>query len=259
MTSSGLLKGRNERRERRNSNRFFRASRCWGCAFLLPAKDALRIVETMDVREASYEKKSLDLFGRDSSFVPLVRDVIAYVVSPCPEKRAAVGYLGPAPLDEMARTIATSRGLSGKNVDYLTCLDSWLRQNAVVDDHVRSVAKAVRAFLDDDDEARVCEDDAIAKIQGRVVVDNGAAEVVSNCARSLLAVGVVEVLGDYPKGATVAVVTIAGATIATGRTNYSAQQLLTIAGSRSSRCQQLLPDHDLEPGVVIPKSHMTLA
>ena len=236
---------------------------CWGCAFLLPYRDAPRILENMDVREASYEKRSLDLFGRASGTIPLVRDVIAYVVSDCPAKRRAAGYLGPAPISEMARHIATSAGPSGRNVDYLTRLDAWLRDNAIDDDHVRSLARAVHALLegDSDEEARVGDGDSAPrrKVSGRVVVDNGAAEVVSNCARSLLAVGVRSVKGDFARGDCVAVVTVAGATIATGTAEYAAADLARVAGTRSSRCAELLPDHDGEHGVVVSKKNMVLS
>ena len=113
--------------------------------------------------------------------MPAVRDVVAYVVSDDPARRVAAGYLGPAPLAAMAATIATSRGPSGRNVDYLRRLDGWLLAHGVDDPHVRRLAKAVAALDAGDDEARVCDDEAAGvRVAGAVVVDNGAAEVVSS-------------------------------------------------------------------------------
>jgi len=235
---------------------------CWGCAFLLPAASARRIVESMDVREASYEKRSLDLFGRRSEALPVVRDVIAYVVSSCPAKRKQVGYLGPAPVPDIAATIVASRGKSGRNLDYLVNLDAWLREHAIFDDHVSAIAGAVRALRaasrEAEEEERVCEDDGAVRCAGQVVIDDGAAEVVSNCHRSLLAVGIVRAEGEFAAGATVAVVSLAGAAIATGRVAYSSAEIKCIAGKRSRACAEILPGRAAEPGVVIPKKDMLL-
>ena len=236
----------------------------------------------MDVREASYEKRSLDLFGRRSEAVPVVRDVIAYVVSSCPAKRKQVGYLGPAPVPDIAATIVASRGKSGRNLDYLVNLDAWLREHAIFDDHVSAIAGArvqiklhlrwpeqilaqagaVRALRaasrEAEEEERVCEDDGAVRCAGQVVIDDGAAEVVSNCHRSLLAVGIVRAEGEFAAGATVAVVSLAGAAIATGRVAYSSAEIKCIAGKRSRACAEILPGRAAEPGVVIPKKDMLL-
>ena len=67
------------------------------------------------------------------------------------------------------------------------------------------------------------------------------------------------VAGDFGAGATVAVRTLAGATVATGATNYAADDLRAVAGSRSSRCAALRPNHPREHGVVVDKRNMTLS
>ena len=100
------------------------------------------------------------------------------------------------------RRLLRQRGPSGRNVDYLYRLDGWLLQHGIRDDHVRAIAKLVHEREEAEEESRVCEDEPCAAAQGRVVVDDGAAEVVSNCGRSLLAVGVVRVVGDFGAGAT---------------------------------------------------------
>ena len=119
--------------------------------------------------------------------------------------------------------------------------------------------KLVHEREEAEEESRVCEDEPCAVSQGRVVVDDGAAEVVSNCGRSLLAVGVVRVVGDFEAGAHVAVVSVAGAAIAAGRTAYAADDLRALAGKRSRCCAELRPQHSGEPGVVMRKADMVLS
>lgn len=234
--------------------------RCWGCAYLLPKRDAMRILETMDIREKAYEKRCLDLYGRSLDSQPVVRDVVAYVCPKDPTLAKAAGHTGATSVAKIASVIAAARGPSGRNLDYLYRLDGWLLQHGIRDDHVRSIAKAVRALQEAEEEARVCEDEAPCRdVQGRLVVDDGAAEVVSNCGRSLLAVGVVCIVGEFEAGATVAVVSVAGAAIAAGRTAYAAADLRALAGHRSRRCAELRPGHRGEPGVVIRKIDMVLS
>ena len=66
--------------------------------FLLPTRDAAaRILETMDVRESAYEKRCLDLYGRSSDDVPIVRDVVAYVCPRCPSRKSMRGTRAKRP------------------------------------------------------------------------------------------------------------------------------------------------------------------
>ncbi len=53
-------------------------------------------------------------------------------------------YAGPAPLDEMARTILVSVGASGKNKDYLYNLADAMRDIDPHDAHLYELEKAVR-------------------------------------------------------------------------------------------------------------------
>ena len=64
---------------------------------------------------------------------------VVYVAGP--ENSA---FLGPASLAEMAQHIATSHGPSGANTDYLLQLDEALKSLNIEDDHVASLATAVR-------------------------------------------------------------------------------------------------------------------
>lgn len=55
-------------------------------------------------------------------------------------------FLGPAPLADMARQIASSHGPSGANADYLLQLCDGLRELRADDDHVFALSAMVRAL-----------------------------------------------------------------------------------------------------------------
>ncbi len=56
-------------------------------------------------------------------------------------------YAGPAPLDEIAQTIAQSVGPSGANVEYLIQLSDTLRAQGETDHHVEELRVAVERLL----------------------------------------------------------------------------------------------------------------
>jgi cation transport regulator ChaC len=61
---------------------------------------------------------------------------------------ANLAFLGPAPLTDMARQIAGSRGPSGSNADYLLQLDEALNELGATDEHVAQLAIRVRQLLE---------------------------------------------------------------------------------------------------------------
>ena len=91
---------------------------------------------------------------------------------------------------------------------------------------------------------------------GKVVVDPGAAKALTERGKSLLPSGVTAVTGNFPKGATVAVLDAKGAQIARGLTNYSAEQIDRIKGLRSSQIVKALGDKPYDE--VIHRNNMTL-
>lgn len=76
--------------------------------------------------------------------------------------------------------------------------------------------------------------------QGAIKVDDGAAEALCRGGKSLLAVGVTEITGEFSRGATVTVLNLQGQEIGRGITNYGADSLRAIAGKHSDQITQIL-------------------
>ena len=79
-----------------------------------------------------------------------------------------------------------------------------------------------------------------AEIAGKVILDAGAAKAIENDGRSLLAIGVTEVLGEFSKGAVISLVSPDSHELARGLTNYSSSDLLKICGCRSDEILVIL-------------------
>jgi len=80
-------------------------------------------------------------------------------------------------------------------------------------------------------------------IKGDVVVDAGAAKVLREDNRSLLAAGVENVEGSFERGDAVAIVDSAGTRIACGIADYSSEDILRIRGVRSDKIESVLGHH----------------
>ena len=70
---------------------------------------------------------------------------------------------------------------------------------------------------------------------GTLILDEGATKAVRTSGRSLLAVGIREVQGDFEPGALVTLKTEDGNEIARGLANYSADEIRRIQGRRSDQ------------------------
>ena len=91
---------------------------------------------------------------------------------------------------------------------------------------------------------------------GTIVVDAGAAKALKTGGKSLLPSGIAAVKGRFPKGAIVAVVDAKGGSIARGLTNYSAEQIETIKGLKTSQIAAALGDKPYDE--VIHRNNMTM-
>ncbi|EAQ81951.1 glutamate 5-kinase [Blastopirellula marina] len=76
--------------------------------------------------------------------------------------------------------------------------------------------------------------------RGRITVDAGAKRAVEESGRSLLAIGVVGVEGDFEKGDVVRVCGPEGNEVARGLTNYSAAEVARIRGIQSDKISDIL-------------------
>jgi glutamate 5-kinase len=78
------------------------------------------------------------------------------------------------------------------------------------------------------------------QLRGRLTLDAGAAQVLRESGRSLLAVGVTAVEGDFARGEMVACVDMNGKEIARGLVNYSAIESRKIMRQPSDKIEELL-------------------
>ena len=75
---------------------------------------------------------------------------------------------------------------------------------------------------------------------GDVRIDDGAAAALTQRNSSLLAAGVFEVVGEFPRGASVRILNAAGGEIGRGLVNYSSADLRRIAGKRTAQIAEIL-------------------
>lgn len=78
------------------------------------------------------------------------------------------------------------------------------------------------------------------QMQGRLVLDDGAVKMLRQSGKSLLAVGVIGVEGDFGRGALVVCVDTQGTEVARGLVNYSAAEARKLKGQPSSKIETLL-------------------
>ena len=78
------------------------------------------------------------------------------------------------------------------------------------------------------------------QLRGAVVIDDGAVLKLRDEGKSLLPIGVVEVLGEFARGDVIAVRSPAGTEIARGLANYTASETCRIARKPSSQIEGLL-------------------
>src|SRR5262249_31195865 len=79
-----------------------------------------------------------------------------------------------------------------------------------------------------------------AQPKGRLVVDAGARRAVQHQGRSLLAIGVVQVVGSFAKGDVVALCDVDHTEFARGLTNYSSADAARISGLRTEQIGEVL-------------------
>jgi len=79
-----------------------------------------------------------------------------------------------------------------------------------------------------------------AQPRGSLILDPGACEAIRTQGRSLLAIGIVDVMGDFDRGDVVTLCDSEGRELARGLTNYSSRELQKIKGLRTTQIAQVL-------------------
>ena len=96
----------------------------------------------------------------------------------------------------------------------------------------------------------------VAKTAGALNVDSGAAQAILKSRKSLLAIGITSVRGNFRASQVVEILGAHGQTIGKGRVNYSSAQIRKIKGLNSSQLKDLLGPGAREE--VIHADHLAL-
>jgi glutamate 5-kinase len=79
-----------------------------------------------------------------------------------------------------------------------------------------------------------------SRVDGMLILDDGAVRALTQQGKSLLAVGIRGVNGEFPRGSIVSCTDAAGSEVARGLVNYSAEESRKIMGQPSERIEELL-------------------
>ena len=79
-----------------------------------------------------------------------------------------------------------------------------------------------------------------ARPEGYYVVDDGARHALESSSKSLLAIGILEVVGEFEKGDVVGIRDRSGCEFARGLTNYATADAIRIRGLRTQEAREAL-------------------
>ena len=92
--------------------------------------------------------------------------------------------------------------------------------------------------------------------QGQITVDDGAREALLQRGKSLLPVGIRDVSGHFSPGDLVAILDLAGRSIAQGLSEYSSAELRLLKGLKTEKIRELLGNES--PGEVIHRDNLVV-
>lgn len=115
----------------------------WGKAFLLPDETAFKYLEMREVYLGGYHVHKVDVRSDDVRCGRRTVSATVYVATPDNNQ-----WLGEAPVDELARQVATCAGPAGHNAEYVIRLARWERQHAPVHRVDRELTKLEMLVLD---------------------------------------------------------------------------------------------------------------
>jgi cation transport protein ChaC len=112
------------------------SERCFGSVYRVAPGCEAEVLDTLDYRErAGYERHRVMVECTDTR----VPDALVYVATP-----SNPGWLGEAPLEQIAAQIRVSVGPSGANLEYLLQLHEALVAMDGEDEHVAALVQLVR-------------------------------------------------------------------------------------------------------------------
>lgn len=111
---------------------------CWGVAYEIAAEHVGDVLPALDHREkGGYERIYTRATLAAHELAPQTEiDVLVYIAA-----ADNPSYLGPAPVEEIARTVRVCQGPSGSNLDYLRRLAEALIEMGAEDAHVLELAR----------------------------------------------------------------------------------------------------------------------
>ncbi|XP_062858434.1 glutathione-specific gamma-glutamylcyclotransferase 1 [Trichomycterus rosablanca] len=117
----------------------------WGIAFEVTGsqiEDALRYLNVREAVRGGYGTEMVDFISRDERQSP-VQALVYIATSDNPT------YLGPASTEDIATQIATCRGKTGHNIEYLLRLADFMRGSCpgIDDPHLFSIEAACLAII----------------------------------------------------------------------------------------------------------------
>ncbi|CAH2044465.1 unnamed protein product [Thlaspi arvense] len=138
---------------------------CWGAAYCVrggPEKEKLAM-EYLERRECEYDSKTLvEFYTETDTSKPILTGVIVFTSTP--DKVSNKYYLGPAPLEEMARQIATASGPCGNNREYLFKLEKAMHDIEHEEEYVIELANEVRKQLDLPEEVKALLKPVVSRV-----------------------------------------------------------------------------------------------
>ncbi|CAL5220904.1 g2999 [Coccomyxa viridis] len=120
-------------------------SQCWGAAYLIAGTydEQQNTLAYLEWREKQYDLRvRVDVFGRESLEVPVVRGALTYIASA--DRVKNLNYAGPAPREAIAQQIASAIGPSGPNDEYLYGLVRALQEMGVHEEELMWLAGRVK-------------------------------------------------------------------------------------------------------------------
>lgn len=119
-------------------------TKTWGVSYLLKGvlqiNNALKHLLCREVDKGGYDVQPLKFLSPGAGAM----EALTFVATPENDY-----YMGPSPIDKLARTIVNARGSSGHNLEYLFNLTDSLRglEHADVDIHLRELEDACHRIL----------------------------------------------------------------------------------------------------------------